>query len=261
MIRARTAPSFTSFRAIFALIMREMATTYGRSPGGYVWAILEPVAAIALFSVIFGFVFDAPPLGTSFGLFFASGFMPLFLYMGLTAKIGQSILYSRPLLAYPRVRYFDAILARAILTFMTQILVGVIIIGMLVIVEDLDLSIDFGALGLAYLLCFFLGLGIGIFNAFMAAMFPIYQTVWAILNRPMFIVSGILYLIDPLPEYYRDILLMNPICHIVMIVREGLYVSYDAVLASSIYVLAWSIVPAVLGLVFLNRYHNDILNK
>ena len=34
---------FASFRAIGALILREMATSYGRSPGGYIWAILEPV--------------------------------------------------------------------------------------------------------------------------------------------------------------------------------------------------------------------------
>ena len=30
---------FATLRTITALILREMATTYGRSPGGYVWAI------------------------------------------------------------------------------------------------------------------------------------------------------------------------------------------------------------------------------
>jgi capsular polysaccharide transport system permease protein len=35
-----------AMRTIVALIMREMATSYGRSPGGYIWAIAEPVAGI-----------------------------------------------------------------------------------------------------------------------------------------------------------------------------------------------------------------------
>ena len=32
------ARRFRSARAVVALMLREMATTYGRSPGGYVWA-------------------------------------------------------------------------------------------------------------------------------------------------------------------------------------------------------------------------------
>ena len=36
-------PRVQTFRTISALIMREMQTTYGRSPGGYLWAVLEPV--------------------------------------------------------------------------------------------------------------------------------------------------------------------------------------------------------------------------
>ena len=39
---------FASLRAIGALILREMATTYGRSPGGYAWALIEPVVGTAV---------------------------------------------------------------------------------------------------------------------------------------------------------------------------------------------------------------------
>jgi ABC-type polysaccharide/polyol phosphate export systems, permease component len=60
--------SFASFRAIMALILREIATTYGRSPGGYVWAVLEPAAGIALLTLIFSAGFRSPPLGTVFSL-------------------------------------------------------------------------------------------------------------------------------------------------------------------------------------------------
>ena len=41
--------SFASLRCVIALMLREMATTYGRSPGGYLWVMLEPIAGIALF--------------------------------------------------------------------------------------------------------------------------------------------------------------------------------------------------------------------
>jgi hypothetical protein len=49
-----------SFRTITALILREMATTYGRSPGGYLWAVLEPVAGVALLSLVFSLALRNP---------------------------------------------------------------------------------------------------------------------------------------------------------------------------------------------------------
>ncbi|MDJ0823602.1 MAG: sugar ABC transporter permease, partial [Paracoccaceae bacterium] len=33
---------FATARAVMALMLREMSTSFGRSPGGYLWAILEP---------------------------------------------------------------------------------------------------------------------------------------------------------------------------------------------------------------------------
>ena len=48
----RPGPRFQMPRIVMALMLREMATTYGRSAGGYLWAILEPILGIALFNDI-----------------------------------------------------------------------------------------------------------------------------------------------------------------------------------------------------------------
>ena len=48
-------------RTVLALMLREMATTYGRSAGGYLWAILDPVLGIALLSVLFSLALRHPP--------------------------------------------------------------------------------------------------------------------------------------------------------------------------------------------------------
>ena len=64
---------FRTFRTIAALMMREMATTYGRSPGGYLWALVEPIGAVAILTLLFSLAFPAPPMGKSFGLFYATG--------------------------------------------------------------------------------------------------------------------------------------------------------------------------------------------
>ncbi|MFT7592933.1 MAG: capsular polysaccharide transport system permease protein, partial [Paracoccaceae bacterium] len=79
-----------------ALILREMSTRYGRTPGGYIWSILEPLAAILVLSVGFSLVMRTPSLGTSFLLFYATGYLPFNLYQTVSGTVSKSILFSKP---------------------------------------------------------------------------------------------------------------------------------------------------------------------
>ena len=261
-VRAVAAPRRLAMpRAIMALILREMSTTYGRSPGGYIWAVVEPAAAIALFSFVISFITRSPALGENFPLFFASGMMTLTIYQDMAAKVGQAIRYSRQLLSYPTVTYVDAILARAILSLLTQLMVSVVIIGGVVVIYDLNLRISFGPVAAGVAMAAALGFSVGLVNCYLMAMFPLWQFIWAVLNRPMFIVSGVLYLIDPLPAGFRDALLLNPVAHAVMEVRRGIYSSYDAVFVSETYVYLFALVAGTLGMLLLHRFHRIILDE
>lgn len=113
---------FRFLRSFSALILREMTTSYGRSPGGYVWAILEPVAGLVLLSVVFSFIVRTPALGTNFMYFFAGGLLPFALYNSVSTAVSTSIRFSKALLEYPAVNFVDALLARFVLNAMTQLL-------------------------------------------------------------------------------------------------------------------------------------------
>jgi capsular polysaccharide transport system permease protein len=76
----------------------------------------------------------------------------------------------------------------------------------------------------------------------------------------MFIVSGVIVLIDTVPLPYRDWMWWNPLIHPVGLVRRGIYSTYDATYVSSAYVLAVSGITLALGLLLLRRYHRDIVN-
>lgn len=248
-----------SARAVMALILREMSTTYGRSPGGYVWTILEPVGGILMLSVVFSFLLRSPPLGTSFLLFYALGMVPFLAYGGVSGKIAAAIQFSKPLLAYPSVTYVDAIVARLLLETLTQMIVGFIVITGAVMWAGVPVSLDFGAIFMAIAMAMALGVGVGLTNSFLNSMFPVWATLWAVLNRPLFLISGIFFLVDPLPEQYRTIVLYNPLVHIISMMRSGFYATYDATYASPTYVFVFAIIPAVFGMLMLHRYHKDIL--
>ena len=252
---------FATVRSILALILREMSTSYGRSPGGYIWAILEPVAGITLLVGIFSLIARHPPLGTNFAIFYATGLVPFMMYMGISAKVAQALTFSRQLLVYPSVTFVDAIIARFTLEFLTQLLVSYIIISFTLMMFETQTALDFTGIALAYGMLGALALGIGVMNCFLSTMFPLWTRVWAILNRPLLLVSGIIFLPENVPEPYREYMLYNPLVHVIGQMRRSFYPYYNAPYVSATYVFGISLILVAAGMVFLLRYHRDLLNN
>ena len=249
-----------SSRTIFALMLREMATSYGRSVMGYLWAIVEPVAALALMTVVFSLFLRNPALGTNFPLFFASGFLVFNIYSSVGNNVASAVLYSRPLLEFPAVTALDAIFARFLLNFLTHLMVIFIIIFGIIEIYDLRLILDFEKIVLALFIAGAFALGVGTFNCYLFIAFPSYVQVWAILNRPMFLISCIFFMFDTIPQPFRDFLWFNPLVHIVGLMRAGIYATYDAHYATPAYVLGISLVLFMIGLHLLNRHLRDAMN-
>ena len=252
---------FGSLRAVTALILREMATTYGRSPGGYVWAVLEPAAGITLLSLVFAAAFRTPSLGTSFPMFYATGMLPFVMFGDVQSKIALSLMFSKQLLTYPTVTFIDAMLARFVLNTMTQLMVGYIILAGIMLMFETRVTLNLPIIVEAYALSALLALGIGTLNCFLFSHFPVMQRVWSILMRPMFLISCIFFLFESLPPKYQGILWYNPLVHVVGLMRRGFYGTYDGTYVSEIYVVSVSLTCMAVGLVFLRRYHRDILHR
>lgn len=257
-VRAR---SFASLRTIVALILREMTTSYGRNPGGYIWALLEPAAGIAIMTTIFSLGFRHPPIGTNFGLFFASGMVPFHMWQGLTMRVGASLAFSKQLLGYPAVTYLDSLIARFLLNSVTLLLVNYIILVFIILVWNVPVSLRFERIALGYAEILALAVGIGLLNSFLIGMLPVWGQIWSIITRPLFLVSGTIFIVEEVPPPFSDYLLWNPITHAIATIRSGFYARYDATYASPLYVFAIAGATLVTGLIFLRRYHNDILHN
>ena len=251
----------TTFRSIFALLLREMSTTYGRSPGGYLWAVVEPAAGIALLTFVFSMAFHAPPLGASFPAFYATGLLPYLLYVHLNTRLMVALWFSKPLLQYPAVSFIDAILSRFALALVTQIIVFYIVVSVIIYAFDPDVSLRVDRIALSLAMAAMFGAGVGVLNCLLISVFPVWQRVWNILHRPIFIVSGVFFVFESIPEPYRSILWYNPLVHIIGMMRSGFFTTYDAVYASPPYVFAFGMIALTIGLFFLRRWHKDLIHS
>ncbi|MEM7188123.1 MAG: ABC transporter permease [Pseudomonadota bacterium] len=241
-------PLTRALRVLHALMLREMITRYGASRLGYLWAVLEPVGFIALLSLVFSQIAHSPPVGQSFPLFYATGYIGYHWVMETSGIVSRSIHVNRPLLAFPSVTPIDTILARFILQTVTILIVSLIIFGTILAIFADAVAIDLGPLLRAFGAAMLLALGIGIFNAWAFAQSKSWEFVWIMLSRPLFLISCIFFTFGSMPTFVREILWWNPIVHLVGSIRAGFYPVYDGSYATPGYVAVLALAFMVVGL-------------
>ncbi|MFS4438802.1 ABC transporter permease [Paracoccaceae bacterium GXU_MW_L88] len=252
---------FQSIRVIFALLMREMVTFNGRTSAGYLWAIAEPLGAIAILSLAFSIMLRSPALGQSFMLFYATGYIPFSIFMSTQQRTAQTLRANRNLLFYPPVSYFHAITARLILNFVTQTLVAFLIFTGVIWFSDLNIRVDYAVVISAFVSAAAVGLGIGSINTVIFEIWPSWEKVWSILTRPLFLASCIFYTYESLPQIGQDILWFNPVSHVVGFTRHAFYPSYRPDYASYVFVWAVALVTLMFGMLLLRKFVKRVINR
>jgi capsular polysaccharide transport system permease protein len=246
-------------RVLFALMVREMATKFGRSWGGYIWAIAEPLGGIILLTIAFSFAFRKPPIGTNFALFYATGIIPFYLFSTVTASVGQAIDSNRGLLTYPVVNPLDAVLAKFATGFLTMFVVGLLLYTGIILYYDLPVTLDLAAIFNGFLLMGLLGLGFGTLNCVIYRFWPTWRHVWNVLTKPLFIVSGMFYIFESLPPEAQAVLWYNPLIHAIGLTRSGFYAGYNAGYVAPLYVLAIAGGCFLIGAYLLRRHRSALI--
>lgn len=252
---------FQRLRVLFALMVREMQTDFGRSWGGYFWAIAEPLGGILLLSLAFGLAIRTPPLGSSFMLFYASGYIPYNAYRVVSSAVTSSVRSNRGLLSHPVVGVVDAVLSKFLLSTLTMGVVAVILYAVILATLDQPVEMDLGTVTLAYFLAALVGLGVGAMNCVLFGFFPTWRSVWKILSRPKFIASGVLFLYEAVPAGFQDVLWYNPLAHVIGLTRAGVYGGYHPGYVSIPYVVGVSLVLFAIGLYLLRRHTAALLDR
>ena len=249
-------------RVVLALMLREMATRYGRSPGGYLWAVVMPMGAVAAMTLIlaYGLRIRSPSLGVNFPLFYATGLLTLMLYQNVSSTVATAVTFSRPLLRYPGISFVDAILARLALEVLTKAVVMYLIFGGVLVLFDTRTILDLPAILTAFAMAAAVGFGVGCLNAYLFPAYPLWEKVWGILTFPMFLLSGVFYIYEDLPRVGQQVLWFNPVLHATGQMRTGFYPTYHPDYISAAYVFGFALVPGVLGLMLLRRHYKWILN-
>ncbi|MCL6707702.1 ABC transporter permease [Pseudomonas sp. R2.Fl] len=230
-----------------ALLIREMSTRFGSKPGGYIWALVDPAAHVMLLTVLFQVVSHVPALGTSFPLFFATGYIGFQFYFAAVNYVGGALSANKALLNYPNVAPIDTVIARIILQIGTTAFVGILVIGAISHTMSTPIEYNWAAILESIFAAALLALGAALANTVLFLRWPFYESIYGIVTRPLMLLSGVFFLPDSIPHPYQDILLLNPVVHIIIMFRKGFYPEYRAEALSTEYLYGFVFISLLLG--------------
>ena len=250
----------TQVRVVHAIMLREIKTRFGRQRMGYLWAVLEPTAFVAIFALMFAYGNQTAPSGMPVVPFLITGFAPFLLFRSTMTQTMGAIETNRILLTFPQITPTDLVLARALLEMATLTAVFFLLLavahmlGFGVRIENpLETLFALGCLAMT-------GLGLG---AFFAALTPFVrsmpQIVAMVAGRPLFFLSGLFFTAEMLPRAFREVLLLNPLLHMIEWLRSAFFVEFESQYASVEFALGAALAICCLGLLTLRGLRKRIL--
>ena len=247
-------------RVINALMLREIKTRYGRQRLGYLWALLEPIMFVSVLAAIFTIMGRGANWKMPMIPFLITGIMPYLMFRNVMTVGLRAVRSNKQLLTFPQVSIFNVLFARFLLELTTHLLVFVILVVIaLTFFSPMQIQEPLTVLAWLIVVGFFgFGLGVG-FGALAAIVRTLEELVPTIFGRPMFLISGIFFTVEIMPEHIREIALFNPLLHMVELLRAGFFIEYDGAYASSAYAIFFVLAVLCLGMLILSALRKTIL--
>ncbi len=228
------------FRYYFLrFIFVEVSARFRNDTSGY-FALLEPVWLATFLAIGAMSVFPAPPIGTSFFLFFLTGILPVFTISFVSTMICRTRVFMES-----EKTWVAALSARVFVNCaIAFIFIQVLILGTAVVAMQ-PVSIE--QVFAATLLILALSIGIGVFLFALVSALPIVENIWGLFTRPFILISGVFTLVPDVSDPFQGWLLLNPIAHTVIIMRAAIYPFQTGDLASPLFVMTVSVSTLLVG--------------
>ena len=234
---------------IYALLLRELSSRFGKSRTGFMWVLVEPIAHLLIPMFIFGFIRQRLMPGLDYPVFLVYGFMPFLLFKATCLQIVDGVNAAQGLLSYRQVLLLDVFIAKAIAHCVIQSIVFMIVLtGMAMLGFDVIPArpLEFGGiLALSVLLAF----GLGILFAAIASVIPDARAIIHVMFMPLYFASGILFPITRFSDDWVRMLAFNPVLHLVEFTRAMAIERYEPMKYSSLaFPLTLALASILIGL-------------
>ena len=240
-------------RVLLALMLREIHTINGSRRLGYLWVLIQSVFGIGVFWAVRATIGASAPHGMAMPLFLVVGFVLWDIFAGCINRSMTAVDGNKALLTFPQVTVFDVMLARVLVITATEIVTGIVIVGVSVLVGYSIKPASIELLLFVLLMLPVFGFGMGMILASVAVFLPAIEKIVPMLIQALFFVSGVFFGSGAFNYKISQILLLNPVFQSIELMRSALHVSYPHDEFGPIYLACSSLIVFVVG-GFLERF-------
>jgi capsular polysaccharide transport system permease protein len=240
-------------RSVKALFLRELRTRFGKFRLGYVWAILEPAAQVAILMLIFGSFMPRAMTDISFPVFLINGVVLYSLFSAMATRSLSAVEANAGLFIYRPIRPIDTVLSRGLLEFCVHLgtyavlMFAVALLGESVSIDNLPLLL------MIFILLSLFSLGLGLIFMVVGASFVEAEKLVPLLIKPLFFISGVFFSLQMVPSALVPYLIWNPIFHAIELARHAVFPAYHIHDMSLAYLTFCALVSLSFGMA-LYRY-------
>lgn len=249
-------------RVVHALFLRELKTRFGAYRLGYLWALLEPVAHLAVLMVIFGYIMSRAMPEISFMVFLINGLVPWFLFSNITSRSLSAIEANRGLLNYAPVHPVDTLVSRTLLESLIYAVVYVVLMMLLRLSGEAITLMNVPRLLSIWLALTLLSMGLGLLFMVIGHASQEAQKILPIVLKPLYFISGIMFSIKLIPEQYHYLVDWNPLLHGFELLRQTVVPTYHILPSLNLFYLWGSaVVVLAIGLIVYKGREPAILRS
>jgi len=208
---------------VWALVLREMMTRYGRHNIGFLWLFAEPMLFTLGVTALWTATRSVHGSNLPIVAFAITGYSSVLLWRNMPARCIGAIAPNLSLLYHRNVRPIDIYLSRLVLEVAGATMSFVFLVLFFNFVGWVELPEDALQVVAAWALLAWFG---GSLALFLGSLSEVYETVekfWHPASYLLFPLSGAAFLVDALPEAAQKLVLLLPMVNGTEFLREGYF--------------------------------------
>ncbi len=233
-----------------SLVAREIKVRYRRSVLGVLWTLLNPIMMMAIFTVVFSTLFartlhDFPIYFLSANLtwhFFAGG-----TNLAMTSMVRNSGLYKR--IYVPKYIFVLA----AVLSETVNFMISLIPLAAIMLIYGHPVTPAILFVPVAFVILLILSTGVSFIVATIAVFFDDITQFYQVILQALMYLTALFYPISIVPESWRAVIELNPLYHMVQLIREPIYDGKLPAPESIVFASGTAVVALVIGWLLFSR--------
>ena len=240
-------------RVIWALIMREILTRYGRHNIGFLWLFAEPMLFTLGVTALWTATKTVHGSDLPIVAFALTGYSSVLLWRNMPGRCIGALWQNLALLYHRNIKVLDIYLARILLEFggatMSFAVLGTVLVGL----QLLDPPQDVTKVIAGWLLLAWFGGALAIALGALSHRYELVDKLWHPAAYLLFPLSGAAFMVSALPPFAQAVVLWIPTVHGVEMVRDGWFGDRALAIYDLGYLIPVNLVLTLYGLLQARR--------